>query len=354
MTEDRADSIVQRKIDHISINLEQDVQAREVQTGFEQYQFVHAALPELDLDEVDTGVTVLGHRLSAPILISSMTGGVARGREINQRLAIAAQQLGCAMGVGSQRAAIEDSSIADEFHVRDHAPDILLFANLGAVQLNNGYGVDECKRAIDMIGADAIMLHLNPLQEALQSNGNRNFAGLLARIEEVCRALDAPVIVKEVGCGISATVALQLADAGVAAIDVSGAGGTSWSAVEHYRATSPLARRLSKTFVDWGIPTAQSLLMARQGAPDLPIFASGGMRTGLDAAKACALGADLVGFAGPLLKAAAKDENETIEMLTALIEEVRLAMFLTGARTIEQLREVPMLHNGHPVNGVQS
>lgn len=345
MSPEGTDSIPQRKLDHISINLEQDVQAREVRTGFEHYHFVHAALPELDLGQVDPATTVLGHRLNAPILISSMTGGVARGQKINQHLARAAQALGCAMGVGSQRAAIENPSLAREYRLREHAPDVLLFANLGAVQLNYGYGIDECQRAVEMIGADALMLHLNPLQEALQRAGNTDFSGLLLKIEAICTALDVPVVVKEVGCGISTNVARQLAAAGVAAIDVSGAGGTSWSAVEHHRAESALARRLSTTFVDWGIPTATSLLMAREGAPHLPLFASGGMRTGLDAAKSIALGASLAGFAGPLLKAASVGEEETLEMLTALIEEIRLAMFLTGSRTIDDLKSAPMLAN---------
>jgi isopentenyl-diphosphate delta-isomerase len=336
-------TIEQRKTDHIRINLEEDVRGRGVATGFDRYRFVHAALPELDLDAVDLRTTFLGRSLRAPLLVSSMTGGVERGWEITRRLAVAAQTVGCAIGVGSQRAAIEDRSRARYFAVRDVAPDVLLFANLGAVQLNYGYGVDECRRAVEMIGADALVLHLNPLQEALQAEGNRDFSSLIGKIARVCAALPVPVVVKEIGCGISTGVARRLREAGVAAIDVGGAGGTSWSAVERHRATTALARRLGETFADWGIPTATSLHMAALGAPGLPLIASGGLRTGLDAAKAIALGADLTGFAGPLLKAAATGETETVDLLTALAAELRLAMFCCGAGNLTQLKRAELL-----------
>jgi isopentenyl-diphosphate delta-isomerase len=272
-----------------------------------------------------------------------MTGGVERGAEITRRLATAAQSLGLAMAVGSQRAAVEDLSRASFFTIRDIAPDILLFANLGAVQLNYGFGSDECRRAVEMVDANALVLHLNPLQEALQPEGNRDFSGLLSKIADVCATSDVPVIVKEVGCGISEEVTRQLASAGVDAIDVSGAGGTSWSAVERFRATTERELRLGETFTDWGIPTAVSLQMAVQAAPDLPIIASGGLRTGLDAAKAIALGADLAGFAGPLLAAAATGEIEAYQLLSHVIDELRLAMFCTGAKNIDELREVELL-----------
>jgi isopentenyl-diphosphate delta-isomerase len=255
------------------------------------------------------------------------------------------------MGVGSQRVAIEDPSAARWFAIRDMAPSIPLFANLGAVQLNYGFGVDECKRAVDMIEANALILHLNPLQEALQPEGNKNFSSLLRKIEGVCSSVGAPVIVKEVGCGISGSVARQLAHAGVAAIDISGAGGTSWSAVEHHRARTVLGKRLSETFFDWGIPTALSLQMVRSAAPDLPVIASGGLRTGLDAAKAIALGAHLVGFAGPLLRAAASSEEDAYVTLEAIIEELRLTAFCTGSRTLEDLQRAELFDDrGNIVN----
>lgn len=334
-----------RKSDHLDINLTRDVGFREVGTGFERLHFAHCALPELDLAEIDLRSSFLGHQVRVPFLISSMTGGMDRGAEINRRLAAVAQATGCAMGVGSQRAAIEDPALAASFMVRDIAPDIMLFANLGAVQLNYGFGVDECQRAVGMIGADALFLHLNPMQEALQPEGNRDFSGLLPKIAAVCAALDVPVVVKEIGCGISATVARQLADAGVAALDASGAGGTSWSAVEHHRAGSELARRVSETFIDWGIPTAASVRFARQGAPNLPLIASGGLRTGLDAARAIALGADLAGFAGPLLRAAVSSADDALTTLELLTEELRIAMFCAGAGNLAALRETQLFED---------
>ena len=327
----------QRKADHIQINLEREVEPDGARNGFERFSFVHSALPELDFDAIDLSIGFLGKRLAAPLLISSMTGGIAHGWELTRRLAIAAQHLGCAMGVGSQRAAIEDPARARYFVVRDVAPDILLFANLGAVQLNFGFGIEQCRRAVDMIEADALVLHLNPLQEALQPDGNRNFSSLASKIEAVCAAIDVPVIVKEVGSGISGKVARTLVECGVAAIDVSGTGGTSWSVVEHFRATDSVWRNVSKTFADWGIPTAESLLMVRAAEPAIPVIASGGMRNGIDAAKALALGATLAGFAGPLLRAAAVGEAATEEALQTLIEELRLAMFCSGAMSVGDL-----------------
>lgn len=333
----------QRKAEHIRINLEEDVQARGITSGLERYQLVHTALPELDLGQIDTRVTFLGHHLRAPLLISCMTGGVERGREINRRLARAAQTFGCAMGVGSQRAAIEDPALARLFQLRDVAPDILLLANLGAVQLNYGYGIEQCRRAVAMIEADALALHLNPLQEALQPEGNVNFAGLLGRIEQVCRALEVPVIVKEVGWGISGEVARALLEAGVAAIDVAGAGGTSWSEVERHRAPTAARRRVSGAFSGWGISTADSLRMVREAAPALPVIASGGMRDGIDATKAIALRADLAGFASPLLVAAAESDEAVHELLGGLIEELRISMFCCGAADLAGLRRPGMI-----------
>ncbi|MGC8782633.1 MAG: alpha-hydroxy-acid oxidizing protein, partial [Anaerolineae bacterium] len=214
-----------RKADHIRINLEEDVRFPNLTTGFERYRLVHQALPELDLNAVDTSVSLLGRRLQVPLLISSMTGGTPAAATINRHLAQAAQARGVAMGLGSQRAGLEQAETAFTFRVRDVAPDILLFANLGAVQLNRGYGLDHCRRAMEMIGADALILHLNPLQEALQADGDWDWRGLLGKIEAVCRGLAAPVVVKEVGWGIGEKVARWLAEAGVAAIDVAGAGG---------------------------------------------------------------------------------------------------------------------------------
>jgi isopentenyl-diphosphate delta-isomerase len=337
-------SVEQRKADHIRINLEEDVNFDRLTVGFERYRFVHQALPEIDLAEVDPSTTFLGKRLRAPLLISCMTGGTPQARQINRNLAIAAQQYGIAMGLGSQRAGLLAPDKADTFKVRDLAPDILLFANLGAVQFNYGYGVDECRRAVDMIEADALVLHLNPLQEAVQPEGDVNFAGLAKKIEAVCRQIDAPVIAKEVGWGISEQAARRLIDAGVAAIDVAGSGGTSWSQVEMHRAPGDVHRRVAAAFRDWGIPTSESIRMVRRVSPDLPLIASGGLRSGIDVAKSIALGADLGGMAGPFLKAAAVSADAACETAEEMSRVLRIAMFACGARDIAALRQTPLSH----------
>ncbi len=337
-------SVEQRKADHIRINLEEDVNFDRLTVGFERYRFVHQALPELDLAEVDLSTTFLGKPLRAPLLISCMTGGTQQARQINRNLAAAAQQYGIAMGLGSQRAGLVAPDKADTFRVRDLAPDILLFANLGAVQFNYGYGIDECRRAVEMIEADALVLHLNPLQEAVQPEGDVNFAGLAKKIEAVCRQIDVPVIAKEVGWGISEQAARRLIDAGVAAIDVAGSGGTSWSQVEMHRAPSDLHRRVAAAFRDWGIPTSESIRMVRRVSPDLPLIASGGLRSGIDVAKSIALGADLGGMAGPFLKAASVSVEAVCETAEEISRVLRVAMFASGARDIAALRRTPLSH----------
>ena len=329
-------TIDQRKADHIKINLEKDVRSA-LTTGLENYRFVHEALPELDLENVDTSLRLFDKQLNAPILISSMTGGTADAEAINLRLAEAAQEMKIAMGVGSQRAAIDNPEQAKTFQVRRVAPDILLFANLGAVQLNYGYGIDQCRQAVDMIGADALILHFNPLQEAVQDAGDTNFAGLAKKIEGICKALAVPVIAKEVGWGISERSAKLLADCGVQAIDVAGAGGTSWSQVEMHRAPDEFTRELAATFVGWGIPTAESILNVRQAAPDMTIFASGGLKDGLDIAKCIALGARLGGMAGQFLKAAAVSTEQVIEMMKLTKRQIEVTMFAAG---VQELREL--------------
>ncbi len=323
--------ISERKDDHIKINLEQDVRSG-LSTGLERWRLIHEALPELNLEDVDTTLSLFGKTLSAPILISSMTGGSTEAGPINRILAEAAQATGIAMGVGSQRAALEHPEQAASFRiVRQTAPDILLFANIGAVQFNYGYGVDECQRAVDMIEADALYLHLNAIQEAVQPEGDVNFKDLARKIEQVCKALPVPVIIKEVGWGFSESTARRLAECGVAAIDVAGAGGTSWSQVEMYRAKNDAQRQLAAAFVDWGIPTAEAIQNVRRGAPGLPVFASGGLKDGIDIAKCLALGAALGGMAGPFLKAAAVSTQKTIEAIEVMARTIKVAMFATGS-----------------------
>jgi isopentenyl-diphosphate delta-isomerase len=345
MPPDAADATARRKLDHVRINLEEPVHSG-LTTGFERYRFVHRALPELDLAAVRLDGSILGRPFRAPLLISSMTGGAAGLSDINRRLAEAAQARGVAMGVGSQRAALESNSLTASFSVRAVAPDVPLFANLGAVQLNYGYGIDACRRTVDMIRADALILHLNPLQEALQPEGDTRWSGLLDRIAAVTRALDVPVIAKEVGWGVSAADARRLVDAGVAAIDVAGAGGTSWSEVEKHRAPTAAARAVAGAFATWGIPTADSLRAVRQAAPHLALIASGGLRDGIDVAKALALGATLAGLAGPFLKAASLSTEAVIEQIDILVETLRIAMFAIGAADLTTLAGTPALEEG--------
>jgi isopentenyl-diphosphate Delta-isomerase len=331
-----------RKAEHLRINLEQDV-ASSQKTGLERLHFAHEALPELSLEAVDTHLELFGRSLKAPLLISSMTGGTSEAQRINRRLAEAAAASGVAIGVGSQRAALERAELAASFQVRRYAPNALIFANLGAVQLNYGFGVDECRRAVDMIQADALILHLNPLQEALQTDGNIDFSGLARKITEVCRQVGVPVVVKEVGWGISERSARLLAKSGVKAIDVAGAGGTSWSQVEMHRAPNAFMRQLAASFVGWGIPTAESIGIVRQAAPRLTIFASGGLRDGIDVAKCIALGATLCGMAGPFLKAAAHSRERLFDAIRVIHQQLRVTMFSVAAADLRALQHTPLM-----------
>jgi isopentenyl-diphosphate delta-isomerase len=337
-----------RKDEHLRICLEHVVRMQRPTSGLERYRFRHQALPELDLAAIDLSTAFLGRTLRAPLYISPMTGGTSAAAAINPRLASAAQALGIGMGVGSQRTALEDPRWVDSYRVREVAPDILLTANLGAVQLNTGYGVTHCQRAVDMIEADALVLHLNPLQEALQPGGDTEFAGLLSRIERVCRGLPVPVMVKEVGYGLSAHVARELVDAGVAGLDVAGAGGTSWSEVERRRAETSQQDRVAAQFAGWGIPTAEAVRAVRQALPGVPLIASGGIEGGVEAAKCVALGADLVGLAWPLLRPALDSAEAVREALEVVQHTLRIAMFCIGAADVRSLQTTPHLEEVHP------
>ena len=328
-----------RKADHIRINLGENVQFPRLTTGLERYRFIHQALPELSLADIDTSAQIFGRRLDAPFLISSMTGGTEMAQNINRNLAAAAQKHNIAMGLGSQRAAIEDAALASTYAIRKAAPDIMLFANLGAVQLNYGYGLEECRQAVEMVEADALILHFNVLQEAVQAEGDVNFSGLLGKVERVCKSLDVPVIAKEVGWGFSEDAVFDLANAGIAAIDVAGAGGTSWSEVEYHRAPTAFHARVARSFADWGIPTVDAIQYARSTAPSLPIFASGGLRDGIDAAKSLALGASLAGLAGPFLRAASQSAEAVDEFIQELQAQLRIVMLCTGSPNIARLRQ---------------
>ena len=315
--------------------------------GFEEYDLMPQALPELNLTDISLATQFLGHDLGAPIMIAAMTGGSDQSREINRHLGEAAKELGLAMGVGSQRIMFEDPSTQSSFRVvREVAPHILLFGNLGAIQLNYGFTKDMVRDAVDIIEGDGIFLHLNSLQEAIQPEGNTNFRGLLARIAEVATQLSFPVMVKEVGSGINPDLAADLASRNVAAIDVGGAGGTSWAIIEAYRAMSEIPMALGKTFRDWGISTAQSLRLCRERLPNYPLIATGGIRDGLAIAKALVLGANLVGIAKPLLEPATQSTAAVIASLEKLLAELRVAMFLLGAPDIRTLKLMRIFKRG--------
>lgn len=334
-----------RKADHLRICIEQDVQCQSVTNGLERYRFTHTCLPELNRTDINLTTTFLGKQLGAPLLISSMTGGTEQAGIINRRLAEVAQHHKIAMGVGSQRVAVEKPQVADTFAVRSLAPDIPLFANLGAVQLNYEYGLEQCLRVVDILEADALILHLNPLQECIQPRGDVNFCGLLDKIEKLCIRLPVPAIAKEVGNGISGEMAQKLINAGIAAIDVAGAGGTSWAKVESERAETAMQRRLGLTFADWGIPTAECIINVRQAAPNIPLIASGGLRHGLEVAKAIALGADLAGLAMPFLRAAADSESTLHALAEVLIAEITTVLFCTGNANLQQLKQSQTLQH---------
>ncbi|MDK2981027.1 MAG: isopentenyl-diphosphate Delta-isomerase [Chloroflexota bacterium] len=330
------DNIQQRKADHITINLKKDVESA-LTTGLEAFHFRHNALPDIDLKDVDCTTEIFGRKLGLPLLISSMTGGTVQARQINQGLAEAAQRYRLAMGVGSQRVAIEHPELADTFKVREIAPDILLLANLGAIQLNYTYTVEHCQAAVDTLEADVLILHLNALQEALMEDGNMDFKGLLKKIEQVCKRLPVPVVAKEVGWGISGDVARRLVDVGVQGIDVAGAGGTSWSEVERHRNPSEVGRQTAAAFKGWGIPTAQALQEVHAALPDTKLIASGGIRDGVEGAKCLALGADLVGMARPFLQAVSDSPQALDERIAVFGRQLRVSMFAVGAATLNDL-----------------
>ena len=328
-----------RKDDHIRIIEEEDVETSG--TGFADVELVHEALPELHRDEIDTTTTLLGHELSAPIVIESMTGGHPNTTAINRALAEAAGRTNVAMGVGSQRAGLEldDEALLESYTVvRDVAPDAFLYGNVGAAQLLE-YDVADVERAVEMIEADAMAIHLNFLQEAVQPEGDVDARGCLAEIERVAAELSVPVVVKETGNGISRETAERLADAGVDAIDVAGQGGTTWSGIESYRAAAVGAsrqERIGKRFRAWGVPTAVSTLEA--AAVHDGVVASGGVRSGLDIAKAIALGARAGGLAKPFLGPAGRGTEAVVDLIETLELELRTAMFVTGSATVSDLQ----------------
>jgi isopentenyl-diphosphate delta-isomerase len=325
-----------RKAEHIRLALEDRMQL--AARAFDRYAFEHEALPDLDFDSIDVSVEFLGKRMRAPLLLSCMTGGTEIAARINRNLAQAAESRGVALGVGSQRKAIEDPSKADTFRVRDIAPTIPLLANLGAVQLNYGYSAAECLQAVSMIGADALALHLNPLQEAIQPEGQRRFAGLLPKIAAVVRDLPVPVIVKEVGSGISEATGRRLVEVGVTILDTAGVGGTSWARIEAQRADD---QEIGELFAGWGIATPESIRQLRR-IEGVTIIGSGGLRSGLDVAKAIALGADLAGLAQPFLEAAIDSSDAVGRRIDRIVHELKIAMFCLAAPDVSALKRAPI------------
>jgi isopentenyl-diphosphate Delta-isomerase len=333
-----SDPTSERKIQHIRI-IENDADADRRKYYFDDLRLTHRALPEVSLPEIDTSITFLGKPLRLPLLISSMTGGDHElTHTVNRHLAEAAEATGIAMGVGSQRVMFTQPEARASFALREWAPTTPLCANLGAVQLNYGFSVDECQTAIDIVGADALFLHLNPLQEAIQPEGNTAFAGLAVRIRELAASLATPVIIKEVGAGISLTDAQLLLNAGIRYIDVAGTGGLSWSRIEHHRRAAVNDDGLGLLFQDWGIPTPLALRELSPLRDRITLIASGGIRSGLDMAKAIVLGASLCGLASPFLRPAMTSTEAVVQVIERLEREFRTAMFLLGAGNVAAMQ----------------
>lgn len=338
------DGLVKRKNDHLDIVLDARRATAPTLTGFADYRFAHCALPQLHLDDIDLSTRLFHKPVSAPLLISSMTGGAERARTINHHLAEAAQHLGIALAIGSQRVALQSGSDHGlTKQLRRIAPDIALLGNIGAGQLREPQGIDWARRAVEMIEADALIVHLNPLQEAVQQGGDRDWRGVRQAIGTLVTSLEVPVVVKEVGAGISPDVARALVEEGVAMIDVAGAGGTSWAAVEAERATGETQRRVAMAFAGWGTPTAQAIRAVRRTLPETPLIASGGIRDGVDAAKAIRLGADLVGQAAAVLESATESSQAVIEHFEVVIQQLRIACFCTGSADLHALRAAVLL-----------
>ena len=327
-----------RKTEHIRLCLEEDVEFVDKTTGFEDIDFIHNALPEIDFNEIDLGTRFLDKPLQAPFLVSSMTGGSKLAGSINQHLAEASEKRGWAVALGSTRALLEGDAHKESFLIRKFAPTVPLIANIGAVQFNYGYGLEECQRIVDLTEADALVMHLNSLQEVVQDGGDLNFKDLLPKIEQIANKLSVPVGVKEVGFGIDGTVARKLYDAGVTYIEVAGAGGTSWSQVEKLRSEEPLRKAAAEAFNSWGIPTKECIVSVKNALSEVPVVASGGMKTGLDAAKAITIGADVVGFAKQLLQSATESTESVLNTMDQIELELKMAMLGIGVQNIDGLK----------------
>lgn len=330
--------INKRKTEHIRLCLTENVEGVNKTTGLEGISFIHNALPEIDFNAIDIHTNFLSKPLKAPFLVSSMTGGSDLAIKINRNLAIAAEERGWAIALGSTRAFLESDEHKESFTIREYAKTVPLIANLGAVQLNYGYGVDECQRIVDKTEADSLVLHLNSLQEVVQDGGDLNFSNLLPKIENICKGMDVPIGVKEVGFGIDGVLAEKLYNAGISFIDVAGAGGTSWSQVEKLRSQDPLRKAAAEAFNDWGLPTKDCIVSVRGKLSDATVVASGGMKTGVDAAKAITIGADIIGFARQLLQSATESPEAVLSTMEQIEFELKMTMFGIGVKTLEELK----------------
>lgn len=328
--------IENRKNDHIDFVMKNE---KNRHSYFDDYRLEHNALPEINFADVDTHVKFLGRKLKLPLLISSISGGIKRAEKINRNLAEIAQDFGLGFCLGSQRIALDDPSKAESFKVRKYASDILLLANFGAIQFNYGYGVEECIRAVDMADADGLILHLNPLQEVFQNNGTTNFENLLPHIEKVCKKLPVPVIVKEVGSGISYSVAKRLFNAGVNTVDVAGLGSISWPEIEGARLHDIVYKSATNLFDDWGVPTLECVAEISTQLPEMSVIASGGLRNGVDIAKSIACGASICGMASSILREFLDSRSECEVFLETLSLELKVAMFCTGSKNIDMLKK---------------
>lgn len=332
------EGINKRKTEHIRLCLTDQVEGVNKTTGLEGISFIHNALPEINFNDIQLTSSFLNKPIKAPFLVSSMTGGSRLAEEINQNLARAAEEKGWAIGLGSTRALLESDAHKESFLIRKHARTVPLIANLGAVQLNYGYGIEEAQRIVDMTEADALVLHFNSLQEVFQDEGDLNFEQLLPKIEQLCKKITVPVGAKEVGFGIDGTVAERLYNAGIRFIDVAGAGGTSWSQVEKLRSKDPLRKAAAEAFNSWGIPTKDCIVSVRSKLPNVPVVASGGMKTGHDAAKAITIGADVIGFARQLLQAATESTESVLKVMEQIELELKVTMFGIGVKTLNELK----------------
>lgn len=336
--------INKRKTEHIRLCLEDNVEGVNKSTGLEGISFIHNALPEINFNDINFETEFLGKAIQAPFLVSSMTGGSKLAADINQNLARAAEEKGWVIALGSTRALLESDAHKESFLIRKQAPTAPLIANLGAVQLNYGYGAEEAQRIVDMTEADSLVLHFNSLQEVFQDEGDLNFESLLPKIEKLCKSVNVPIGAKEVGFGIDGPVAKKLYDAGVSYIDVAGAGGTSWSQVEKLRSEDPLRKVAAEAFNNWGNPTKDCIVSVKSHLETVPLVASGGMKSGVDAAKAITIGADVVGFARQLLQAATESTEAVIKQMDQIEFELKTTMFGIGAKSLTELKNTKRIN----------